>query len=252
MRVALCIIGQPRHFEETFPSIFKNIIKPNNADVFFHCWYDPEEAGEEIKNGGLCYYKNRKKGFIMPKGLDKNLVELYKPKKYIIEKQRFLKIESDKMKGVDCTTGLSMYYSIMKSHDLVREYENENNFRYDFIIKIRYDMYCEEPLIMKKYNPKVMNNPHFPNKQHLTNHIDDRIWFSSSENMYKVSRGYLEVENYVEDKDRDKYIYGKAHTFTYQDKTYFNNETYFLYLIQTKKIKLHKMLYKYQLFGRMK
>ena len=42
MRVALCLSGQMRSFERTFDSINENLIKPNNADVFIHSWFDPD------------------------------------------------------------------------------------------------------------------------------------------------------------------------------------------------------------------
>ena len=252
MRVAVYFIGQPRYYKETFPGIYKNIIKQNNADVFFHCWYDKKEAGEEIKNGGICYYKNRKKNYIMPQNLDKDIVELYKPKKYIIEPQKFLQIKNKK--DIDCMSGLSMYYSIMKANDLVREYEIENNFRYDFVIKMRYDMYCDKPLILSKYHNNLINNPHILHKERIPFHIDDRIWFSNSENMFKISRGYLEVEDYL---DNEKYreeilnLGKKFYTHTYKNKTYFNNESYLFFQIYSKNLKLHKIFYYYELFGRM-
>lgn len=255
MKVAIYLIGQPRYFEETYPNIYKNIIKPNNADVFLHGWFNPEESNKEIKHGGICYYKNRKKGYIIKPNTDKRLIELYKPKKYLIEPQKFLKIKNKKMENVNCTSGLSMYYSIMIANDLVREYENENNFRYDFVVKLRYDMYCDKPLILKNFDRNVFNNPHIRSKEHVPQHIDDRIWFSNSENMYKISRGYLEVEDYIENESlRNKILKkgNKFHTHSYKGITYFNNETFLFFLINTKKLKFKKVIYYYKLYGRMK
>lgn len=59
MRIALCLSGQPRCFEQGFIFHYHNIIKNNNVDVFCHVWdFD---------------------------GVAK-LNELYQPKKIIVEK----------------------------------------------------------------------------------------------------------------------------------------------------------------------
>ncbi len=38
MRVAVCFSGQPRHLERCFASIQLYLLRPNNADVYFHFW----------------------------------------------------------------------------------------------------------------------------------------------------------------------------------------------------------------------
>ena len=43
MKVALCLSGQARNATAMAPLIIKNIIEPNNADVFFHTWYDEDD-----------------------------------------------------------------------------------------------------------------------------------------------------------------------------------------------------------------
>ena len=52
MKVAVCMSGQPRLLEECYGYITKNIIEPNNADVFMHGWYDEESLSKPYKFGG--------------------------------------------------------------------------------------------------------------------------------------------------------------------------------------------------------
>ena len=82
MKIAVLLFGQPRDAINCSKSIVNNIINPNNADVFFHMWYDENdlymEKGE--KDRSECN---------LNKGLDQKLVEIYNPKAYCIEPQKF-------------------------------------------------------------------------------------------------------------------------------------------------------------------
>ena len=161
MRVALCISGQPRSALSTFPYIMKNIIEPNNADVFIHMHYDSENFFMEKSHAdkGNC---------ILEKGLDQQLIDLYKPKKYLIENPRNFqkpninipekRLERSKQmnshkewtdkehRSYIIKQLTSMYYSIYKSNELKEIYANENGFVYDYVIRIRFDLLPLEPL----------------------------------------------------------------------------------------------------------
>lgn len=242
MKVAICIIGQPRHFEETFQNIYKNIIKPNNADVFLHAWFNEEESNKTLKHAGVCYYKNKNKEYIVPKNTKEKLIQLYKPKDYLIEKQ--INFQKKKYSHLKHDTLFSMYYSLMKCHDLIRNYETINNFKYDMIIKIRYDVFCYEPIIANKFNNDFFNN-------RKTGSIDDRIWFSNSDNMYNISRVFLELDEYINNKHlRDKYIKNHDYTVKYKKLLLLKYETVLLYIVKKLGLKIHNFKYKYELFSR--
>ena len=148
MRIALCLSGyfnsltdQTSLGDDGFLYIKKNIfnkVSPESEiDVFFHNW-EPD--------------------------MEDKLLELYKPKKYIVEKQiDFDKIAkenkiSKKDYGyenklgtwtIDSKSGrgyagperiLSQFYTLQKSIELKKEYEVVNNFKYDCVIKSRFDL----------------------------------------------------------------------------------------------------------------
>ena len=147
-RIALCLSGyfsslkdKSSFGEDGFLYIKKHILDEINngheVDVFFHNW-QPD--------------------------LEEKLVNLYKPKKYIIEPQiDFNKVaEEHKVSRayldknnqlgswqMTSKTGigyvgperlLSQFYSVQKSIELKKQYEEENNFKYDCVIKTRFDL----------------------------------------------------------------------------------------------------------------
>ena len=115
MRIALCFVGltgsvdfgyglgkpiDPRiaHHHHT-----KYIMDENeNVDVFIHSW------STDFKD---------------------MLIDLYKPKKHIIEKQ--VDFGRDTIRN---NSTISRWYSTEMVSNLVREYETENDFKYDWVI----------------------------------------------------------------------------------------------------------------------
>lgn len=171
VRVALCISGQPRKALETFPSIFKNIIEPNNADVFIHMNYDAgiQYIEKAHLDNGTCKY---------PENIDSKVLNLYKPVRHLIERPKSLlnpnldvaepRVESfikmnkhrimstSEMKHHIIKQHLSMWYSIYKCNELKEIYANENGFVYDYVIRLRFDASPSFPLICASYNPNFI------------------------------------------------------------------------------------------------
>jgi hypothetical protein len=198
MKVALLLCGQPRRALETCDIIKKLIIEPNNADVFMHMWYDDDdlymEKGEIDR--GICDIK---------KGIDKELVEFYKPKGVIVEKQKFKQFNNynceyykfpekyinnylncgknkelsrDEMKlQVLRYTHLSQLYSNFKCNLIKEEYSLGNNILYDCVIKLRYDAFPKVPLICSNHN---MNYIYYEDIGQPDNIISD--WFNMGSN----------------------------------------------------------------------
>jgi hypothetical protein len=171
MKVAVCLSGQPRKALDTYPYIYNNIIAPNNADVFIHMNYDKDNTYIEKMHmdNGNCN---------LEKDIDMHLIELYKPKRYLIETPRNFqkpnfnvpekRIENiqnmnkhknwskeDAKKHVTKQM-TSMYYSIYKSNELKEIYANENNIVYDYVIRIRFDLLPEQPLLCSQLDPNYI------------------------------------------------------------------------------------------------
>ncbi len=148
MKIALCLSGYfsslkdlDSRGQDGYAYIQKHILSKrkegHEIDIFFHNWEPHLEA---------------------------LLLEAYQPKKYIIEPQIDFNVIAEKHHvsrkyldphghlgtwTINSKQGhgyvgperiLSQYYSVQKSFELMREYEKENNFRYDSAIKARFDL----------------------------------------------------------------------------------------------------------------
>ncbi len=107
----------------------------NIHGVDFHI---DDKSYKHFKSGGGGIMGDK-----IPSNLMETMVNLYQPKKYIIEPQKYF--ESDKwgsrlMLGIKSDHLCSMFYSIHESNKLKKQYEYENNFIYDWVIRIRFDM----------------------------------------------------------------------------------------------------------------
>ena len=219
MKIALCISGQPRKAVETYPYIYENIIKPNNADVFLHIHFDNNNLYIEKSHldNGTC---------LLEKDYDKTVINLYKPIKYIVEPPRnFTKnnylitdkrlnnfkkmnsckiISNENMKTHMIKQMMSMYYSIYKCNELKEIYSCENNFVYDYVIRLRFDFCPFEPLKCSLYNPLYIN---YLNLNQPDNLISDWINFGSNSVMNIYSSLFLNIEylntfNYYKKNER--------------------------------------------------
>jgi hypothetical protein len=206
MRVALCLSGQPRCALKTFPYIYENIIQPNNADVFIHMNYDEDTLYIEKNHldNGNC---------ILEKGIDKKVIELYNPIRYLVEKPKNMFkpnliftekrlhniMEMNKHRNMTkeetashfCKQLLSMYYSIYKSNELKETYANENGFVYDYVIRLRFDCLPHEKIYVMDKNPNFIYYLYLNQPDEL---ISDWINFGSNSIMNIYSSIYLNIE----------------------------------------------------------
>ena len=212
MKVAVLLVGQPRNAIECSENILKNIIIPNTADVFIHTWYDKEnlymEKGEKDRGNCLC-----------EANIDTKILEIYKPKSYCIEKQKFNNFNNYECNYYECPekyldniskdgknkeltleevklrilkyTHLSQFYSIFKCNLLKEEYSIENNILYDCVIKIRFDIVINAPLICNHYQ---MNKIYFQNIGQLDNLISDWFNMGSNEVMNVLASIFLNIK----------------------------------------------------------
>lgn len=138
MKVAVVISGQPRNFWLGHPSHHAWILSNfPDADVYMHCWDDPNMAGERyINEGGHVVTKP------FPKDYRDNLVDLYKPKSILFEQPKpveFYNLQErhfGKMfPNVTLSATYSMYYSMYRSFCLLED----SGVEYDLVYRLRYD-----------------------------------------------------------------------------------------------------------------
>ena len=139
MKVALCLSGkvgntigksgnhksESRVLQKGFEHYKRHIIDKNNVDIFVHCW--DKELEQEVK-------------------------DLYKPKRCTFEDQIYFEIP-DYVTGEESRKNnhYSRWYSNYKVNQLRKEYEEQNNFEYDFVMTTRFDLAWETDVDFSKY-----------------------------------------------------------------------------------------------------
>ncbi len=145
MKIALCLSGQPRGIPISIEQVYNNIIFPLNADVFIHSWYSPE--CDNVSFDSAQPAQSNKVGRWLPES-DKIIIKHLNPKKYLFEPPRqFEEFNDLPGPGSAVQTRLaSLFYGIYQSNKLKNEFEIENNFKYDIVIRTRIDLVYKCPL----------------------------------------------------------------------------------------------------------
>lgn len=134
----------------------KNVINGNNCDIFIHNW-DPETKEkfnglfkpkasifeEQIDFHDKAIKHHQIRYWMAEYGNTKNLLRKLKIK---IDKRLEIKINyAEKV--------ISRYYSILKSVELMKNYELKNNFKYDIVILTRPDHIFLNSLKFEQFSP---------------------------------------------------------------------------------------------------
>lgn len=168
MKVAVCISGQPRNVKDTFPYIYHHILLPNQADVFLHTYFDPNNLTMEKTHLG------RGDCQLQPNLIDE-ILELYKPVRSLVEPPKSFKRSSiivpknrlrmskelnpqmnwtdDEHNAHVLKNMMSMYYSIFKANELKENYSYETGIQYDYVIRLRFDCIPLQPILCSSLDP---------------------------------------------------------------------------------------------------
>lgn len=142
MKVALCLSGHLRSYQETYPALKRFILDNYRVDVFIHTW---------IKQG---FDAVRGDAAVVNKPLDALRVQaLYNCKDLLIEEN---KKWDTSMYAVEPNIGLrnpeivcGLFYSQYTSNQLKCKYEAQHG-KYDVVIRCRADLMLEDHLHMSE------------------------------------------------------------------------------------------------------
>lgn len=171
-KVAVCLSGMYRCGNKALESIYKSVIEPLEADVFFHSWTEMQEwpglggAGDDwlyrlfsreifhkcptalrsktffkkkfphtyslINTPVQTVFDSTKlpDNFVFKKVVLENAADMFQEQN--IDETRFLSLGS--------LNQAKMLYGIYKAHELAVDYEKEQGFRYDYIVRCRPDL----------------------------------------------------------------------------------------------------------------
>jgi len=194
-KVALCLSGHMRGFEKTFESINHNIIKPLHCDVFISTW---DSVGTPFRGFDNRIVKLSTYDYLP------RINYLYKPKK--IEIEPFIhfpfnqKLIDKNYEHRDLNGMLSMYYKIKKCNELKKQYELENSFTYDLVIRCRADLFITYPPTIKSY--AILDRLYLPNFFDWGGY-NDQFAYGKSNIMDTYASLFDNIEQYI---DEGQYI----------------------------------------------
>ena len=192
MKVALCISGQPRYLEEGHAQIDKNILQKYSPDVFVHTWWDNSMSNKKMElPATLSYgrtYHWREDTIDLIKKFYNPVVFLYEPQ-IIFNPFNDVNYELARPSNVH-----SMFFSIQRSNQLKIQYERENNFSYDIVIRCRFDV------DIIKFDIDLYNlSMDYVNCYAMRDSPNSDLAISSSKNMDIYSSIYDNFEKYRQD-----------------------------------------------------
>lgn len=190
VRTALCISGYLRTFDVNFDLLAKNILYPTNCDIFIHTW---DTLGCFGRGFDTAMY------YVKTEILRERIQKLFSPKKMVIENQIRFDIPvgmHQKGLGRDVNGVMSMFYKIESCNKLKKDFEQENNFTYDCVIRARADLCFEQTIDIKAGNS--FNYLYVP-KHGDFNGLNDQFAYGSSEIMDKYSSLYSNIHKYYGD-----------------------------------------------------
>lgn len=184
-RVAVCLSGQARHWKTAVSNIRQffetnqtdpTYNLPVNVDYFVHTW--DTNTWRYAKTAHNHFYNE-------PFSDIDGIVSAFQPKGYELQKWHPLRFK----RAWD-----SMFYSHAKSLMLKREYELEQNFQYDIVVKCRLDVVYNPRyrMCLNRVMPKVcysLNVNVFPIEFNYYN-FDDVIFYGDSPTMDLVGDLY--------------------------------------------------------------
>lgn len=212
MRTAICISGQLRNFDDPIivENLYKYVINPLNADVFIDTWYDRGDSFY-VQTGIIQAEYDIKETVEETK-----IKELYKPISLHIEdfKNWETNLIPNELKrnilknGRPYIGGTAMFYKINGANNLKKQYEKENNFKYDLVIRSRFDNIFFKK-IEDEYlkNLNVLWNNNCP-AIYMNYRVHDTLNFSNSQIMDTFSDIYENLPRYWDDPNYlvlDKY-----------------------------------------------
>jgi hypothetical protein len=170
MRVALLLSGQLRNGQELLLNLYESIIKKYSADIFIAYNYDVDvEANIDTFN------------------------KLYNPKEISFNKYPQFNFNwSNKAPETDAQSVFKQWYGIYQAERLKANYEQENGFTYDAVIRARFDLEYENELEIN-----FDNDIWIPIGWNHRGGINDTFAYGNAVSMYYYAQLYPNLQQYL-------------------------------------------------------
>ena len=137
MKLAIILFGHLRTFEYCSEYFIKYIVDKYDCDIFMHTW-------DELDSTTKCWTFKQSKLIKINDYIINKVNNLYKPKKFLIEHQNnehdFIISSVDGKKTLSFNGMKHMFDSMNKANKLRKQYEQETNIQYDYVLVTRPDV----------------------------------------------------------------------------------------------------------------
>ena len=137
-KIAIHLFGHMRTYQKTHQKFFQNFINTNlsdaNMDIFIHTWDEFQTQHSRHQERVYATMQNKR----LDANDISNIRDIYSPTKIQID-------------TYDPKLGHGMYISVKRVNGIRRQYEKENNIKYDYYIYTRPDILFINPFKIKDY-----------------------------------------------------------------------------------------------------
>lgn len=204
MRIAILLPGQPRFYND-FRTFLSNLKGYNQADWFVYL--TNSSTREELKirthsmipdvhNEWVNYDVEWAKSKIIQNLPNNNFLKKFEISDVHLQQWPYVR---DKQERVRTENIFNMYYNIYKANQLRVNYEQENNFKYDAVIRTRTDIGLLNEVNIKNYN---LNSVTMPNNSWFG--CNDQFAFGNSD----IMTIYSDVLNHLEEYEKQVLEFG--------------------------------------------
>ncbi|HCN8126144.1 TPA: hypothetical protein N6399_004700, partial [Escherichia coli] len=163
IKVAVLLYGFLRTADLTVGSLIRNVVDVNNADIFYF-GPDSSDSPTQIHKGildssGFVKINPKGEAHEIPCGIEDKLVSIYgdKLRNYKLHYKKFDDFneqtsfvdKNEYLFNLNPARFVSMFYNMQGAYELMNEYEEKQNFRYDVIIITRPDLSFYAPVSAK-------------------------------------------------------------------------------------------------------
>lgn len=188
MKTAICISGHFRTYLYLIHNFYSNVFCPfkkiGDVDIFIHTWdkLNAQKTAMSHLGNNNCYVEKDIN--------EKEILGIYNPNKCVIGnydkiKNKFL---LSNFTNLECSNGLRssegvlystpMMYKMWACNELKKQYEIENNFKYDYVIRMRPDLVVRKEIDTNQLNLSKCNMWHI---NYLDKYFCDAVAIGSSE-----------------------------------------------------------------------
>lgn len=200
MKVALCLSGHLRTFQYTYKSLKDNIINQLNCDVFIHTW-DVIGAPTKKNPGDIANNSKQTIDYLddIYRMLDPKFMSIEDQKDKLdelIKQTNDITVPPQEQQYIMQHIGLhvSMFYSINMSNNLRKEYEQDNNIKYDLVIRCRPDLFFRTKLDFDMFND--LNKIYVPDiATYAEGGINDQVAIGTS----TIIDQYCDIYHHISD-----------------------------------------------------